>query len=224
MKLFKKITVSLLALSIVASTMLSPIQGKAAEISAANVTGYLDISEMDLSKTSDNITISEPLTYEQLADKLATDNNMSVEEAKKILGEPKTSIINSLNASPSSYAQYRTLSITVTVDSAYKVVISCYCETSETPQYMGIIKILYTTLMRSYNGISKQFSGNLYTNLEAAYRIYYSISGDFYNNGTTTFTGGVQIGLGEGSNISFSVSNSSNWYANISQYGTKTFP
>lgn len=182
---------------------------------------------MNLSETSDNITLSEPLTYNQLANKLAIDNNMSVKKAKKILGEPKTSMVSglySLNASPSSYAQYRTLSITVTVDSAYKVVISCYCETSETPQYMGIIKILYTTLMRNYNGISKQFSGNLYTNLEAAYRIYYSLSGDFYNNGTTTFTGGVQVGLGEGSNISFSVSNSSNWYANISQYGTKKFP
>ncbi len=204
------------------------MQGQAAEISTeTNVSNYLDLSELDLSETSDDVIISEPLTYDQLAKKLADDNNISVEEAKEILGEPKTSKeqgLNSLNATPSSYAQYRTLGITVTVNSSYKVVISCYCETSETPQYLGIIKILYTTLMRDYNGLSKQFSGNLYMNLETAYRIYYSISGDFYNNGTTTFTGSVEVGLGEGSNISFSVSNSSNWYANISQYGTKTFP
>ena len=47
----------------------------------------------------------------------------------------------------------------------------------------------------------KQFDGNVYVNLEANDRIYYSVDGDFYNTGTTSFNGSVSVGVGESVNV-----------------------
>ena len=51
--------------------------------------------------------------------------------------------------------------------------------------------------------MSKQFSGSLYVNLEQADRIFYIINGDFFDNGTTTLSGGLNIGIGEGASAKF---------------------
>lgn len=61
---------------------------------------------------------------------------------------------------------------------------------------------------------SKQFSGHVYTNLEASDRIYYSVDGTFYNNGETTVAGstGANTGLFD---VNYSVSYASSYYADI---------
>lgn len=69
------------------------------------------------------------------------------------------------------------------------------------------------------SGGTKQFSGNIYTNLEANDRIYYSVDGDFYENGSTTCQTGVNIGIGESVSISASVSSTSNHFAYINHNG-----
>ncbi len=66
---------------------------------------------------------------------------------------------------------------------------------------------------RNYKGISKQFGGTVYTNLEDSNRIYYIVEGDFYNNGTTMGGGSIKIGVGEGSSAEFHASNATNFYA-----------
>ena len=80
--------------------------------------------------------------------------------------------------------------------------------------YWGIVEIKNVTLDRTYNGNSKQFSGQVYANLENAYTIYYSVSGDFYNNGTTTVTSSGSVGAA-GTSVSYGVSESSNHYKTI---------
>lgn len=65
----------------------------------------------------------------------------------------------------------------------------------------------------------KQFDGNVYVNLEANDRIYYSVDGDFYNTGTTSFNGSVSVGVGESVNVGFSVSTSSSYFAYINHNG-----
>jgi hypothetical protein len=67
-------------------------------------------------------------------------------------------------------------------------------------------------MIRGYNGLSKQFSGNVYVNLEDANRIFYIVNGDFFNNGTTTWNAGVTIGVGKAANVKFGVSGASNYY------------
>lgn len=56
------------------------------------------------------------------------------------------------------------------------------------------------------------FAGNIYANLEDPNRIYWHIDGDFYDKGTTTGSGAVDIGVGEGATVSFGLSYADNYY------------
>jgi len=87
-----------------------------------------------------------------------------------------------------------------------------YCQTDESGNFRAIKKILNIEMIRGYQGKSKQFNGNTYVKLEDANRIFYSVNGDFYNNGTTTYSSGVSIGIGKNSSVKFGVSNASNHY------------
>ena len=65
----------------------------------------------------------------------------------------------------------------------------------------------------SFSGLTKQFGGTVYANLEDGGTIYWIVNGDFYNYGTTTTNGAVDIGLGEYASINFGASNTTNQYA-----------
>ena len=66
---------------------------------------------------------------------------------------------------------------------------------------------------RVYNGMSKQFAGTVYYNLEDTTHIYYTIDGDFYDNGSTTVGFSASVGVGEAASVTFSCSNTSSHYA-----------
>lgn len=59
---------------------------------------------------------------------------------------------------------------------------------------------------------AKQFSGTTYVKLENDRNIYFSLDGDFYDYGTTTYSGNLGINIGQYATIGFSISNSSNWF------------
>ena len=133
-----------------------------------------------------NTIVSGTMTAQQLVNQYATDYDITLEQASDLLG---------INLYERSSQTYRTISTQITVTNSYKPSISFYCETSEYGTYHGIIRILRTEMNRNYNGMSKQFSGSLYVNLEQADRIFYIINGDFFDNGTTTLSGGLNIGI-----------------------------
>lgn len=86
-----------------------------------------------------------------------------------------------------------------------------------------IIEVLNANIDRNYNGISKQFKGSLYYHLEASNKLYWDLNGDFYNNGSTTYSGGVSIKVGGSTTVNFSISGSSNYYAYCNKYDRVTF-
>ncbi|GEM05482.1 hypothetical protein HMI01_24700 [Halolactibacillus miurensis] len=49
------------------------------------------------------------------------------------------------------------------------------------------------------------------------------LNGDFYNNGTTTYNGSLNIGIGKYGSVSFGVSHATNWYKYKYQEGHKYF-
>jgi hypothetical protein len=69
------------------------------------------------------------------------------------------------------------------------------------------------------NGISKQYDGTIYTNLESAAKIFWIVNGDFYNNGTTTGSGGVSIEVGQSATVNFNISYASNHYKYLYKEG-----
>lgn len=166
------------------------------------------IVQLEKNVTLANCEVSEPMTAQEMAEEFAKDVNISIEDAYEQLG------IEQSQAKDTRATKYRTLGATVDVTDSYKPTAKFYCMTSESGNYWGIVEIKNVTLDRTYNGNSKQFSGQVYANLENAYTIYYSVSGDFYNNGTTTVTSSGSVGAA-GTSVSYGVSESSNHYKTI---------
>ena len=161
-----------------------------------------------------NTIVSETMTAQQLVNQYATDYDITLEQASDLLG---------INLYERSSQTYRTISTQITVTNSYKPSISFYCETSEYGTYHGIIRILRTEINRNYNGMSKQFSGSLYVNLEQADRIFYIINGDFFDNGTTTLSGGLNIGIGESASVNLGGSYVYNHYKYVYHEGRVHF-
>lgn len=195
MNLLKKLVLSSIALGVII-TSFTPVQANANTIENNNIKSAVSIND-------DNVVESKLLTYDELVNEVVKNEGISFEDAKKFLG---------INDKLRNGQYYRTYTYTVSVTSAYKPSVVFYCKTSEWNNYRGILSVLNTSLNRNYNGTSKQFSGTLYTNLENAYTIYFELNGDFYNNGTTTYSGGGEIGVGETAKLSFGVSYASNHF------------
>lgn len=175
--------------------------------------------------------VSGPLTFDQIVNEISKDHNISREKA---ITQIESNFANSRSLKSRSIssaalsaraATYHTVSSTVTVNTVYKPTIKFYCKTDTWPgsSFRAIDKILDISLNRSYNGMSKQFGGTIYAHLETSNRIYWRLEGDFYNNGTTTYNGKVDIGLGDDSSISFGVSHSKNHYAYAYKTGYARF-
>lgn len=128
---------------------------------------------------NDDVYISEVLTYDEMIQRYADNADISFGESLKYFPETH-------NVSPE--ATYRELQVTLDVDTNYKPKLSFYCETSQYSPfpYWGIVSIYSVQLIRNYDGISKQFNGNVDAWLRTASQIEYVINGDFYDNGTTT--------------------------------------
>lgn len=118
--------------------------------------------------------------------------------------------------------KYGTIRQTVRVDSAYSVYPYFYTKfeySSGSPTPIRMVSIDSANIDRNYNGISKQFQGTLYYNLEAGNSLHGDLNGDFYNNGTTTITGGGSAGIGGVATASFSASITSSHYRYKNQIG-----
>ncbi len=96
----------------------------------------------------------------------------------------------------------------------YQPYLDFYCATSEGGHFFNINSIYSIQLVRSYNGISKQFGGEVNAWLRSSNSIEYYVNGDFFNNGTTTVSGGIGVnaGLNVKCSATYSVSYSSNHY------------
>lgn len=181
-------------------------------------TEIIDVNEIN--NEDSDIQVSAPMSFSEMVNHYMEVNGVSYDEALKAFPVR-------LQKETRASATYRTLSVSLTVTSTYRPRIEFYCRTSESGSYWGILSIYSVQLVRSYFGISKQFTGNISVWLRSAYQIEYTINGDFYNNGTTTVSGGggLDLGIGESVNISLSASMSyeSNHYKYFYEHRTVAF-
>ncbi|MEG0092422.1 MAG: hypothetical protein RSA20_11420, partial [Oscillospiraceae bacterium] len=105
---------------------------------------------------------------------------------------------------------YLTITATSKVADNYEVRPYFYTkvEYSGSPNPSRLVSIEYGNIDRNYNGVSKQFTGILYYNLENIRTIYFDLNGDFYNNGTTNVGGGESVGIDGSATLNFSNSHS----------------
>lgn len=164
---------------------------------------------VDLANLSEDIFMSEVMTYDEMVNELSINENISLDEVKGLVDmETMKEAEDGVRVSPT----YRVLSTSVTVTSLYKPTINWYCETSEDDDFQGVLRILNVSLDRDYNGITKQFGGQLFYNLEKADCIFYELNGDFYDNGITTVSATEGVEDERMGSIDFSISEPSNHY------------
>lgn len=160
----------------------------------------------------------EVYSSEEFYNLISNDRSLSFSKKEDILDNITES---SLDAS-TSY-KYTTVNVNVPVNSSYIPKLQCYlkCEAINNKP-VRFVSLLNADLHREYNGIVKQFGGNIYCNLESLGSFYWKVNGDFYNTGSTTVSGGFEIGIGESFNLSFKVSNTTNYYAYCNKDGRWT--
>lgn len=194
--------------------MCFPLSAQAVCDTSISEAGSININEL---WNSPDVSISEPMTYDELVKRYAQNENISTQQALDILGNDSKSI------QPRSI-EYRTFTVTLNVTDEYKPHIEFLCETAESGHFFNLVSIYSVQLVRNYGSVSKQFSGNLEVWLRSGYDIEYVINGDFYNNGTTTISGGGNLGLGinDSATIGFSASITyqSNHYAYFYEHET----
>ena len=174
------------------------------ELPETTMTNIIDLKSLDAENP--NVKISEPMTFTEMVSSYAEIEGISYEEALAVF--PKESSASARTPS------HRMLSVTLNVTGSYKPTLNFYCNTSEGGNFWGITSIYSVQLNRTYGNTSKQFSGTIDVWLRSGYQIEYIVNGDFYNNGTTSASGGIglNIGVGSGAQVSFQISSSSNHY------------
>lgn len=210
MKLFRKCFTIILVLAMIGGINISAL-------AATNNFSLEETQVIDVASTE--VEVSDKMTFKEAVKEFAKNEGVSEKKAEMIfLQNERSKNIVKNNASDkelimmASSSTYRTISTTLTVTSQYKPSLRFYCQTSEGGGFWGIVEIINVQMNRSYNGISKQFGGSVYTKLENAGKIKWTVNGDFFNNGTTTVNGGVSIGIGEAASVNFGVSGSTNFF------------
>lgn len=183
----KKISSMILAVTMLLSFLLVPSNALSTPVSKSSNDAQVS-----------DIQVSDIMTFEEMVARYAQVGGISYQEALKAF--PSSRALN-VNA-------YRTLSVTLNVTNTYRPTLEFYCEVSVGDGVWGIVSIYSVQMNRMYNGISKQFSGDVQVWLRGPLSIEYVVNGDFYNNGTTTTSGGTNLNLGidEVATIGFSAS------------------
>ncbi len=147
------------------------------------------------------------LTYDEMFNTMLEDG-YTESEIYSILGGD----FSNKNESELKDFSYTILSKALNVSPDYKPTLKFYIQVDSSHGAYYIYKILKVDMNRQYNSKSKNFAGNIYYNLETNTKIYYSINGDFYNNGTISTTGGGSVGIGESGELYFSLTGASSHF------------
>ena len=188
--------------------------------------GVLDINNPD-----QNTVISDVLTFDEIVEEISDEQGISEKEAASHVLDATTSpapnkslksFRNLSGVAASSQAvtaakTFRTITTSFKVKSNYIPALKFYCQTTEGGSFRAIKKIMNVGMNRFHlgkeDGLSKGFSGNVFTNLEDPNRIYWIINGDFYNNNSVTTEGAVDLGLHQTASINFSVASTTSHFA-----------
>ncbi|MEQ2400907.1 hypothetical protein [Peptoniphilus hominis (ex Hitch et al. 2025)] len=170
---------------------------------------FANSDKLNIKKETIDIDPSENklLTYDEMFNTMLEDGYTESEIYSILAGD-----FSNNNEAELKDFSYATLSKALNVSPDYKPTLKFYIQVDSRHGAYYIYKILKVDMNRQYNSKSKTFAGNIYYNLETNTKIYYSINGDFYNNGTINTTGGGSVGIGEGGELYFSLTGASSHF------------
>lgn len=205
----------IIAMSLVCSFFMLPAHADEVDSHA-----YSDSIDVRYISNDPDVTISDVMTYDEMVHHYAQEAGIPYTEAVKVFTKP-------YDTYAARAATYRTFTVTLNVKDNYKPHLEFYCETAEGGNFFNINSIYSVQLVRSYGSVSKQFSGDIDVWLRSTQSIEYTVNGDFYNYGNTTASGGagLELGIGQKTKISFSISGSHTFdhYAYFYKHDTVTY-
>lgn len=161
----------------------------------------IETEPINIELNDPTVEISEPMTASELIVDFANTNEITEQEAQKILFPTMNFNLYSTIA---TYRNYRTIKKYVKPQGF----VFFYCHTTEGEYFRAIKKILTA----GYNSGSKIYSGTLFCHLADANRIDFVLNGHLYHHGSATTSGGISIGVGQSVTINLGGSYTSGYY------------
>lgn len=157
---------------------------------------------------------AELMTFDEMVSDIADKNDMTYNEALATL--PKDVRASQLRRD----IKYITRSVYFDVTSSYRPHLEFYCQVAAGGHFFNILSIYNVELVRSSSNptMSKQFQGTIKVWLRSTQKIEYVINGDFYDNGTTTSSGGIGVNAGINQLITVSFNASTTTTSNHYKY------
>ena len=210
----KKLIFSFMTMSIVICSAIIPSFAKTERNS-------VDLVKLIQENNNSDVTIIFHETVQDYIHSISNDENLT-QDVKDFLIEDA---YRESRERSNDYI-YSTLRFDVTVTNLYHCYPYFYTKfyyPSQSVSPDAMVEVKYANIDRDYQGVSKQFSGTLYYNLETSRKLYWDLNGDFYDNGTTTISSGISIPVGGTNTATFSVSYASNHYKYIHYSKTYSF-
>lgn len=153
-----------------------------------------------VSARNQSMDFARIMTFDEMTRKIATDNDISIEQATHELVGDDQGIRREAHSK-----QYRVFKEKFQVSDNYTAELSFYCETTESGLFRGIKRVLRVELTNDSKEVSKQFNGTIYVSLEGPNKLFYIVNGDFYTKGITTYDPKVNVTVEDQASINFKV-------------------
>lgn len=161
------------------------------------LSGVINLNNLEELEKTGQVTVRE-LTYEEFLEDRAKEYGLSLEETRELYAEDASSksasSFGTTAAGCSGDYIIQEINIEQVVRTFYRPAVQVFTCTYKVGSFRSFKYIQQVALDR--NGINnsysaKQFQGSVTAEILSDSDLWWSINGDFWDNGTTTYTGGV---------------------------------
>ncbi len=197
------------------------------------IQNYVDIEDvLNHPEKYPDVKIEIYETTDEYIETISQDKNIDEETREKLIQSAYAKELESCSddgmvPSKPEVQKYLTFYFDVHVKDSYYVQIYFYtlCSFLDGPNGPAynpnrLLRVEYANMDRAYKGRAREFQGTLYYNLESETRLFWDLNGDFFDYGTTSYTGGGAAPVGGEKTLSFSITYSNNHYAYCHEKGS----
>lgn len=170
----------------------------------------IEIASKELDLNSDQVTISDYMTKDEMLQSISTEFGVSIEQADQNIfknsARVKRQTTDEKFVLVRAAWQDRQINNSVEGGTAY-----FYCRTTESGWFRAIKEIIYA----GFNHPKYGFSGTLQYGLPDPNRIHYTLNGALYSHATTSISGGGSVGVNGVGTVNLSATVTSNFIKNV---------
>ncbi|WP_028589885.1 hypothetical protein [Paenibacillus massiliensis] len=166
------------------------------EVNDIQSQGVIDLNNLD--ELGDNVTVKD-VSYEEAMFSIAELQGISVEEAKSLYPDKTAQKLHKDSDIQLANSWITEISITQNVTSVYKPVLKIYAyyySSGSFRQFQELVSVQLDRTSTAIHFLTKQFEGSIEAEINSRNetQMWWLVNGDFYDNGTTTFSGSIEAG------------------------------